>query len=502
MMMRPLRSHPEPERRCGSGLSKRPGPTPDEARQSSWSDFYTYCKLSGLAVILLIAGGFKAWSADFYTLLTTGPASNRICIVFLSEGYTSGETNTFRQDCTNALKAMFGGDPYIGEQPFVEYSAYFNAYAIFTNSANSGVDHWWTGSRDTAFNCAYDSIYDYVITNDATGQARVNSLLATFLPTNQFRYRMPVLLVNEPLFQGGSGGTSVIVSTCAGFQGILTHETGHVLAGLGDEYEAIPSGQGIDANTFPAEPNTTTNSTFASIPWKAWINTNTTPIPTPGTSQYFTNVGLFEGAHYSPTGWYRPRLECRMRSVTTDIPLCEVCREALVKSFYTKIRAIDAFLPTNPLITLSPAQVAAFSVSPLQPLTHQLAVQWRTNGVNVAGATNTTFLLSSQPGLTNLSAVVRDNTDWVRNDPSNLLASTNTWALSSLWLESPLSLAGGKFRFTVRGLGVTNFTIKASTNLITWTSIATNSLNGGQFSFTNSGLTLPWRYYRALSPPE
>ncbi|MEY4388222.1 MAG: hypothetical protein RLY20_3505, partial [Verrucomicrobiota bacterium] len=80
-------------------------------------------------------------AATFYSLRTTGNASNRLCIVFLSEGYTSTQTNLFLNDCTNALNAMFGGGSYTGQEPFVEYSNYFNAYAVFTNSAQAGSDH-------------------------------------------------------------------------------------------------------------------------------------------------------------------------------------------------------------------------------------------------------------------------------------------------------------------------------------------------------------------------
>jgi len=347
--------------------------------------------------------------------------------------------------------------------------------------------------------------WDYIITipPGATGQGRVDSLLNTLTPTNSYRYRLPVLLVNDSP-KGGSGGVTLVVSThISSFPGILTHEFGHVFAGLGDEYSG--SVDHIETNSFPAEPNTTTNTSFASIPWKAWIDTNSTPIPTPNYldgNPYFNDVGLFEGAHYSLTNWYRPKLNCRMRSVDYGIPFCEVCREALVKMVYSKVRSIEAATPTNALITMTPTPAIAFSVTPLQPATHNLGVQWRTNGVNVAGATNTTFSLAAQGGLTNLSVVVRDATDWVRNDPANVTAATNVWSLASLWLESPQAVPVDQFRFTVRGSGVTNFAVKASSDLNSWTSIATNALVGGQFNFTNSGLTNPpWRFYRVVSPP-
>ena len=460
--------------------------------------------VAGLMLSLVSAG-----AATFYTLRTTGSASNRLSIVFLAEGYTSAQTNLFLTDCTNALNAFFGGGAYTGEEPFVEYSNYFNAYAVFTNSAQSGSDHpRYSLVRTTAFNSTYDATLDYIITipPGPTGQGLVDGFITNnAAPWSQARYKLPVMIVND-VIKGGSGGATAIVSTGGDFQGVLVHESCHTLAGLGDEYEADPGG--ADYSNLPSEPNTTTNTTFNLIPWKSWIDTNTTAIPTPDYPTNAALVGLFEGAHYSPTGWYRPKRTCRMRSVTTGVPLCEVCREALVKTFYSKVRAIDSATPTNVSVNITSNALATFSVVPLQPLNHALAIQWQLNGTNLPGATNSVLNLQPESitnGAYSLRAVVRDNTDWVRNDPANLLASTNSWNLSiavpQLWIESPAALAGGGFRFTVRGSAVTNFTIKASTNLANWTSLSTNTLVAGQLSFTNTS-GLPLRFYRTVAPPQ
>jgi len=467
--------------------------------------------LTAIAAAVGLIGASRA--ATFYTLATNGPPSNRLCIVFLSEGYTSAQAGQFLTDCTNAMNAYFGGGAFTGQEPFVEYSNYFNVYAVFTNSVQSGSDHPATATtKTTAFNSTYDAIYDYVITipAGATGQGLVDGFITNnSAPWSTGRYKLPVMLVNEPFIQGGSGSATTIASTGGNFQGILVHESGHVLAGLGDEYPADPGG--FDFSSLPAEPNTTTNTSFAAIPWKLWIDTNSTPIPTPEDSMYFDNVGSFAGAHYNPTNWYRPKLNCRMRSVSSGIPFCEVCREALVKTFYSKVRSFETPSPSNSAVTLTTTQAVTFSVSPLQPLTHILSVQWQTNGVNVLDATNSSFIFdpaSVTNGTYVLRAIVHDATDWVRNDPTSLLFSTNTWnatvAVPQLWLESPQSLSSGSFRFTVRGSGVTNFSIKASTNLAAgWTSISTNALSGGLFNFTNSGLTnIPERFYRAVAPPQ
>jgi hypothetical protein len=436
------------------------------------------------------------------TILTNGPVSNRLNIVFLSEGYTSDELAQFSVDATNALKALLSHEPYR------TYSNYFNAFAIKVASTNSGSDHPYNGIyNNTYFNSTYDPVSDRLITippnfadaNYSHGQGRVDSLLQTFMLGGQ----LAVLLVNDRFNDGGSDGFDKTAIAAVSYQlpEILTHETGHVLANLGDEY----------TNAYPGfpdteEPNTTRQTNRALVKWNAWISTNT-PIPTPPTSPYNSVVGLFEGAHYHSSGWYRPKLNCLMRA--NYAPFCDVCSEALVSAIYQNVRPVDSFSPATTNLSVSTPQALTFSLTLLQPATNTLGVQWYTNNTAVTGATNVTFVLSPQsfPNGTNwVSALVRDNTPLVRNDPTNLLSQTVTWAvnmsLPQLLLDSPLWLAGGKFAFRVSGNAPQGFVIQSSSNLLNWPPLTTNSLVGGQFWYTNSVAgSFPWMFYRASTPP-
>src|SRR5258708_2930006 len=77
-------------------------------------------------------------------VLTNGPASNRLNIVLLSEGYTSDELSGFLLDATNAITGLLAHPPY------TEYSNYFNAFGITVASTQSGSDHPTSGIfRDT-----------------------------------------------------------------------------------------------------------------------------------------------------------------------------------------------------------------------------------------------------------------------------------------------------------------------------------------------------------------
>ena len=422
-------------------------------------------------------------------LLTNGPVSNRFNIAVLSEGYTASQLADFRTHATNAINTL------LSRSPCSEYRKYFNAYAISVPSNQSGSDHPNSNLyRDTYFNTTYDSISDRVISfpTNAQGQGKVDALLQAFLPESD----LAVLLVNDAISGGSDGSEKTAIASIGFLAGeYLVHEIGHVMAGLGDEYETLYPG-------FPAteEPNTTRETNRNAIKWKAWISPGT-PLPTPETGDYASVVGLFEGAHYNPTGWFRPRLDCAMRS--SFAPFCEVCSEALVLSVYERGRPIDAWTPTNLVLSWPGPSPATFIVAVQEPFSHTLSVQWLTNGVEVAGATGTNFAINPSAlgsGARSVTVRVKDSTSLVRDDPGGLLVQTVTW--TELRLISPTALAGGDFAFRVTGNAGRAVAIQASPDLVNWSSLATNVFGLGNDWFTNSTAGNPRRYYRAVTPPK
>jgi hypothetical protein len=443
------------------------------------------------------------------TILTNGPVSNRLNIAVLSEGYTANQLAQFLVDATNAVNGLLSHPPY------QEYSNYFNAFAIKVASNQSGSSHPQYGiTKNTYFNSIYDPDSDRLITippdwadaNYNDGQGKVDALLLSFMPYCQ----LPVLLVNDTA-DGGSDGfyKTAIASTEALYYEMppyppyyLTHETGHVLANLSDEYTYT--------NPYASAPgtegaNTTQQTNRALIKWNAWISTNT-PVPTPDTVGDGV-VGLFQGAQYHPMNWYRPELNCAMGAL--GVPFCSVCSEALVLAIYQQVRPVDGFSPASTNFSISATQAVAFSVALVQPATHNLNVQWLTNGAPQADATNLSFMLLPQylsNGTNWVSAVVKDNTSLVRNDPMNLLSQEVTWTvnvgLPQLRLDSPLWLTGGSFVFRVAGYAPQGVVIQSSTNLSTWVPLVTNSLVAGQLWCTNPPANSSSRtFYRAVTPP-
>ena len=441
-----------------------------------------------------------AGQPSIQTILTNGPVSNRLNVVVLSEGYTASQLAQFLVDATNAVNVLLSHPPY------QEYSNYFNAFAIKVASNQSGSDHPAYGIyHATYFNSTYDAAEDYLITipQDSTGQGKVDALLQTFMPQCQ----LPILLVNDPTDGGSDGFFKTAIASLGGLAaeasfgqpGLLSHETGHVLANLGDEYTTPNSG-------FPntEEPNTTQQTNRLLIKWKAWISPST-PVPTPVSYGDGVVVGLFQGAHYHTNNWYRPQLNCVMRSL--GVPFCAVCSEALVLAIYQKTRPVDSISPVSTNLTVSTPQALTFSLTLLEPATHSLSVQWYTNSMALSGATNPDLTLSPTAlgnGNHTVSAVVRDNTPLVRNDPTNLLTQTVTWALNvnlaQLRLDSLLWLTGGRFIFRIVGNAPQGVIVQGSTNLLNWGSLATNSFVAGQLWYTNSSAgTSPRSFYRAVT---
>lgn len=437
-----------------------------------------------------------------YPLFTNGPTAKRLNVVVMAEGYTTNQVSLFLFDATNAVNNL------LAQQPYQEYRNYFNAYAIFVASAEAGSDHPVSGGilKNTHFNSSFDSYgISQLLTippnnyngNYSQGQGKVDTLLAALMP----EYDLAVMAVND-LEYGGSGGLTLITSVHLLGSEIIVHESGHTWGGLADEYDNGPPA----GHVWVEKPNATAVTSRPSIRWNTWI-LGSTPLPTPESGENAELVGLFQGAQYAASGWYRPKLDCKMNNL--GISFCEVCSEQLVKSVYARLRPIDSFTPTATNLTLYSTQAVTFSVATLQPLTYSLSVQWFTNNVAVTGASNPTFILSPMSqgnGSRTVKAIVSDATTLVRNDPTGLLRQTNTWnltiSLNDLTLVSARYLNADRFRFTVTGSAPAGFIIQASTNLFNWTALSTNTLTGGSYDFTNSNLTnMTRRYYRTVSPP-
>ena len=143
---------------------------------------------------------------NFYTITTNGPASNRVNLVILAEGYRTDQYPQFLADATTAANMLLTNAPY------GEYRSYFNTFAIAVPSVEAGSDHpSYPAFKNTYFNSTFGpSDYYLTIPADSQGQGKVDALINTYLPQAD----LVVLLVNDDTLAGGSdgGGKTAIVS--------------------------------------------------------------------------------------------------------------------------------------------------------------------------------------------------------------------------------------------------------------------------------------------------
>jgi hypothetical protein len=377
-------------------------------------------------IALLCSFSSRAFSqGTIEQLLDNGPNARRINIVFFSEGYTASQAAKYHDDAAAMLNQIMNTEPYR------EYRSYFNAFAIFVASAESGSDHP-SGNvyRDTYFNSSYDSYgIERLVTippndlngNYSDGRGKVMSLLQKLMP----EYDLTVMVVNDDTY-GGSGGDVLVTSTHAASGEIVVHEMGHTFAKLGDEYpDAYPGYPDTE------EPNTTRQTVRAQLKWRIW-SADSIPFPTPQDDPLYGDVvGLFQGAHYHDTGWFRPQLNCKMRSLGVDY--CRVCSEAIITSTYGLIHPIDSAFPSASTIALDGTESTMLGVTPLVPTEHSLSIRWLVDGDPVPGAIGPTFNAVGSVlgnGTHTIRVEVIDSTGLVRNDPTSLLVESKEWMVT------------------------------------------------------------------------
>ena len=288
-----------------------------------------------------------------------GPASEKLDIVILGDGYTAQEMEKFRGDAARLAGVL------LGAEPFKSRSSDINIRSVETPSEESGVNKPHLGVfKHTPLSVSY-SAFDserYALSYDN----RTIRDIASAVP-----YEFMVILLNERTY--GGGGIYNLYTTVAADNKfsdyIMIHEMGHHMAALADEYyTSSVSYEMPEITVEPWETNITALFDKDSLKWKDLVEEGM-PIPTPwnkeefdafgykiqserdsirknllpetvmedlfvrqmnaenkffATEQYREKVGAFEGANYYQKGMYRPQLDCIM--YTRHQILCEVCR--------------------------------------------------------------------------------------------------------------------------------------------------------------------------------
>ena len=126
-----------------------------------------------------------------------------------------------------------------------------------------------------------------------------------------------------------------------------------------------------------------------------------------------------------------------------------------------------------------------------------LGYQWRFNGTNISGANASAYPVSNAQGSNtgNYSVVVTNPINTVTSATAHLTVIT-----MPIRFDSFTMLGGGLFR--VLGSGDPgNYQIEFTTNISNWSTAATVLNTSGTFEWTDSGVNLLQRYYRARLIP-
>ena len=364
-------------------------------------------------------------------------SGNRVDLLIMGDGYTSGERAKFDSDAANVISSFFGLVPYS------TYRNFFNTATLFTASPQSGADHppyaatcviahpptccsdplaQTDPKAGTFVNTAFDATY----CNANTHRALVldaGKVLAAAAGTPD--WDEIICIVNDSTY-GATGGQVAVISTHPSAVNSAQHEIGHTLVRLADEYDSAYPGYPAcsDVTSPPCEPNVTDETDRADIKWRDFIAAST-PLPTPVTGTSPSTIGLFEGARYQTMHMFRPKQTCLMRALGQAF--CEICKQEFVFQLYrggwgSPASGIDLIEPGSEhpapgFVSIPFPGTQTFTVGTLKPTGGSLSTSWYVDGAQQSGATGNSFTYTpAAQGSHRVEVKVRDTTGFVHAD--------------------------------------------------------------------------------------
>jgi hypothetical protein len=368
----------------------------------------------GFTMMPLEAPGSVAGVLDatVIPIVENGPPSNRIDLVFVGDGYLESELDAYAIHVAGGFSALFT------EEPFSTYQTLFNAYRVEVISNESGVDNDPTPGieRDTALNMGFWC-------NDIERLLCVSVTLAYQYANNAPDVDQVLAVANSTKY-GGAGYPTADLATYSGGNGSATevavHEIGHSLGDLADEYDYHDGA----TYTGPEVPERNVSILDAAAmaasgtKWTSWLGD-------PGVG-FGGLVSTYEGARYYEFGLYRPTASSKMRSLGQPFNLPSA--EALIIEMYKIVNPIDDATPVGQTL----AGTETVFVDPVDPIGHDLEVEWALDGAPIAGADGTTLDLGGLGldfGAYELAVTVSDPTPLVRDETARAtwLSETRSW---------------------------------------------------------------------------
>jgi hypothetical protein len=284
----------------------------------------------------------------YTAILVNGSATSKFDIVFIGDGFQKNEQTAFNNKVNEAVDALRNRPGYS------ERMCGFNIWRVNVLSTDSGIDHPKNNiSKNTALDCRYGN----PAMNEAERCIVTDSPAKCFEAAANAPARDAVFVLVNDMQWGGCAGDVVCSSIAAGFDGIITHELGHDIAKLADEYDCYVCDGSDNNRTFsgndPGQVNITNNTNRATTKWHDLINA-TTAVPTTSDTPPGV-VGLWEGGGYYRYGMFRPQNNCHMRQ-TAD-PFCAVCARKVDGDLAFRCTAVLDILKNRRFIWQEPFRI-------------------------------------------------------------------------------------------------------------------------------------------------
>ncbi|MBL1114547.1 hypothetical protein JK364_19420 [Streptomyces sp. 110] len=353
------------------------------------------------------------------SVVDNGTTADKLDVVFIGDGYTSGQQEDFHADARSKWEQMSA------VQPYASYKDLFNVWTVDAVSNQSGV------SGDPSKGVVKDTaLGSYFWCDDIERLLCVDTAKVESYAAKAPQADLVVVLSNSTKY-GGAGYT---LTSQVGYDGIATaasdhpdsdqiavHETGHSLGKLADEYFYPEYGTYTGAE--PGESNATKLSaaqlTAQQKKWYRWIGQTS---PDGGT------VGAYEGGRYYPKGINRPTDNSIMRTLGREYSLPG--REAMIAGFYSHASALSSRTATATAVKRS----AGIEVD----VPKGASLKWYVDGAEVTAANGKTSVTPAGLGVPSdgashkVTAKATDGTSAVK-DPAlrKLLSGSRTWKVTN-----------------------------------------------------------------------
>jgi trimeric autotransporter adhesin len=344
-----------------------------------------------------------------------------------------------------------------------------------------------------------------VVVSGTCGSAVTNSASLT-VNQNVAVVGAPVSLTNCP----GTSASFGVDATGTGLS-YQWYQGGNALAGQTGNSLVLSSVSAADAGTYSAVisdvcGNTVTNSASLTVyPSVVVVSARVNLTNCLGSSAIFSVNATGTGLGYQ---WYKggsalagqtsSRLIFGSVSASQagdySVVIRDVCGIAVTNSASLTVCVAPTISGAPRSLTLLVGQDAVFEVGATG--TERLVYQWQFNGTNLVDATNATLVLrkvtTGQAGaygvtVTNLAGIASTS------------ATCSVYSTTAAVLKAPPSQTGGRFQFTITGVPGFNYALEASTDLVDWVPLSTNT---SPFTFTDDAATnVPARYYRSVYLP-